>query len=95
MFVEPKKVSNSTKQLQLMDILKLKYEGEREVRKLEAEARKKEAEVEERKIALAEKKQQMEEDRLKALERALEERNTPMPMGQPPTGYQHVEQWKF
>ena len=25
--LEPKKVSNSTKQLQLMDILKLKYEG--------------------------------------------------------------------
>ena len=87
-------MSNTTKQLQLMDILKLKYEGEQEVRKMEAEARKKEAEVEERKIALEERKQKCEEDRIKALEKALEQRAA-LPMAPPPVQFNNVERWQL
>ena len=95
-FVEPRKVSNATKQLQLMDILKLKYEGEHEVRKLEAEARKKEAEVEERKIALEERKQKAEEERMKAMAKALEQRApAAVPMAPPPVQFDNVERWQF
>ena len=77
-----------------MDILKLKYEGEHEVRKLEAQARKKEAEVVERKITLEERKQKAEEERMKAMAKALEQR-APLPMAPPPVQFDNIERWQF
>ena len=77
-----------------MDILKIKYEGEQEVRKMEAEARKKEAEVEERRIALEERKQKCEEEHMKALQKALEQRAA-VPMAPPPVQFDNVEIWQI
>ena len=53
-----KRVSTATKQLTMMDMLKMKFEGETAYKKREQD-------LEERRIALQERKMQLEENKLK------------------------------
>ena len=76
--ISEKRVSTATKQLTMMEMLKLKFEGE-------SSFKRREQDLEERRIALQERKMKLEEDRLKMENQRFLQRYQlqPLPVPQP------------
>ena len=96
-FSTEQRVSNGTKTMSIIDIMRLRTEGQ-------IAAKTKELELREREIKLQEKKMEMEEKKAKDIEireRELARREQQMnerinmPMGQPPVQYDRVEAWNL
>ena len=94
-FTLEQRVSNGTKTMSIIDIMRLRTEGQIAAKNKELELREREIKLQEKKMEMEERKAKELENREKELARREQQMTVAMPMGQPPVQYDRVEAWNL